>query len=44
MTIPKPDVKRHLALGLDPRDMQYLSSHQKPLQLPAEAFYSFSIE
>ncbi|WOD36894.1 hypothetical protein [Nodosilinea sp. E11] len=46
MTIatPKPDVKRLLTLGLDPRDVQYLSNHQQPLQPPAEAFYSFSIK
>ena len=46
MTIatPKPDVNRHLALGLDPRDVQYRSNQQQPLQLPAEVFYSFFIE
>lgn len=41
---PKPDVKRHLALGLDPRDVQYLSNHQQPLQPPAETFHDVSIE
>ena len=41
---PQPEVKRHLALGLDPRDVQYLSSHQQPLQPPAETVRGFSIE
>jgi hypothetical protein len=41
---PKPEVQRHLALGLDPRDVQYLSSHQQPLQPPAETVRGFSIE
>jgi hypothetical protein len=44
ITTPHPEVKRHLALGLDPRDVQYLSSHQQPLQPPAETFNGFSIE
>jgi hypothetical protein len=36
---PQPEVKRHLALGLDFRDVQYLSSHQQPLQPPAETVH-----
>jgi hypothetical protein len=41
---PKPEVQRHLALGLDPRDVQYLSSYQQPLQPPVETVHGFSIE
>ena len=40
----KPDVKQHLALGLDPKDLQYLSSYQQLLQPPAETVNGFSIE
>ncbi|WOD36896.1 hypothetical protein [Nodosilinea sp. E11] len=39
---PQPEIKRHLALGLDPRDVQYLSRYQQPLQPPAESVHGFS--
>jgi hypothetical protein len=39
---PKPDGKCLLALGLAPRDMQSLSSHQQPIQTPAVTFHHVS--
>jgi hypothetical protein len=38
-----PEVKRHLALGLDPKDLQFLGPQQPP-QPPAETYMGFSIE
>ncbi|MBD2233642.1 hypothetical protein [Phormidium tenue] len=43
-TTRNPEVKRHLALGLDPKDLQFLSSPQQPPQPPAETYMGFSIE
>ncbi|NJL58060.1 hypothetical protein HC928_25290 [bacterium] len=40
-TTRNPEVKRHLALGLDPKDLQFRSSPQQPPQPPAETYMGF---